>query len=122
MTKSKVNTMVNDEDQLTEEQKGWWNELKSLRIDIYGFSDQELCKFAQPINIDSDSLFLMVKAPAVSPALEVSLRTVVTEDPVSKVRYPKFSMKTEDKYAVIFPTKGKILKDAGGKFFFKPQV
>jgi hypothetical protein len=121
MKSKKVSTVVNNEDHLTEEQKAWWNELKNLKIDVFGFTGQELGKFAKPLGLESDSLHLVVKFPAVSPALETSLLTFKEKDPVSKIEYPKYSMRTEDKYAVVYLTKGVISKDHNGKFFFQQQ-
>lgn len=103
---------------LTEDQKNWWTTIKTQKLDIYGLKDQMVVDYATPMNMDSDSLYLTVKASAAVPAIETALAECLAVDKATKAKYPKFSMDTVDKYIVIKPTKGKVVKGADGKLSF----
>lgn len=103
---------------LNEQQKEWWTGIKNRDIEIYGLKEKKIGDFASPMNMEPESLYLTVKAPAAVPAIELALANYLELDPVSKVRYPKFSMEMADKYLVVRPTEGKIIKNENGKYAF----
>lgn len=115
---SLVAPVMSVEDTLTEEQKNWWKTIKAQKLEIYGLKDQTVADYATPMNMDSDSLYLTVKASAAVPAIEMALTGCLEVDKTTKAKYPKFSMDTVDKYIVIKPAKGKVVKGADGKLSF----
>jgi len=110
---------ANAEDNLTEQQKAWWNEIKERAIELYGLPNQIVGSYASPINMDPDSLYLSIKAPAAVPAIEEALAKLCDTDRANKLQYPKYTMSMAERYMVVKPNKGKIVKDAAtGKMVF----
>jgi len=114
---TKTQTDESFEEKLTEKQLVWWNDIKGIKIDIFGFTGKEAGYFLKPLNMSEDSLFLLSKAPAVAPALESSLNMFTAVESDSKLSYPKYAISTEDKYIVIKPNKPVVNKDFEGKSF-----
>jgi hypothetical protein len=115
---AKITKVDPNEANLTDQQKEWWNEIKNHELEIYGLADQHIGDYAKPMNMEPDSLYLTIKAPAAVPAIETALSSLTEIEPTEKIRIPKFSFNMSDKYMVIKPSEGKIVKGANGKSVF----
>lgn len=69
-----------------------WDEIKGLRIDMFGLPNQFVHMHCQPATVEPSRLFLTANVGAVLPALEA-------------VIYPKYTVEKIDKYMVVSLTK-----------------
>jgi hypothetical protein len=115
---TKISKVNNSEANLNEVQREWWAELKEVDIELYGLPDQKIGQIASPINMEPERLHLSVKAPAGIPAIEAALQKFCDVDMEAKVKYPKYAIAIEDRFLVIKPMEGQIVKGPTGKAVF----
>jgi len=72
-----------------------WNQIKNLRMEIFGLPNQTVEMHVQRHNVDPDCVYMTLKAGAVLPALEEALRQA---DPGKGKR---FDLSQVDRYTVL---------------------
>jgi len=107
---------------LNEQQQKWWDEISTTPIDIYGLSDKLVKDFARPLNLDKNAIYLVVSAPAATPAIELAVGQLFEIEKTYRIRIPKYSFSTVDKYLVIKPSEGDIILGPSGKPIFVPST
>ena len=108
-------------DNLTDDQKTWWNEIKELGIELYGLPDKKVADIAQPVNFRPTHLNLRVSAPAGVVAIEEALQKYCTIDPATRAKVTKYMMKVDAVFVLVKPSEGALQKTGSGKYVFVPD-
>jgi hypothetical protein len=106
---------------LTDDQKTWWNEIKDLGIELYGLPDKRVSDIAEPVNLRPTQLNLRISAPAGVVAIEEALQKFCSIDPDTRARIMKYMMKVDGKFMLVKPSEGALQKTASGKYMFMPD-
>jgi hypothetical protein len=65
---------------LSETQQKVWNKIKDLKVEYFGLKNQFLADVCTPMNVDSEVLYLKLKAPASLISIENALPEVLVKN------------------------------------------
>lgn len=105
---------------LNENQAKWWEDVKKLKINLYGMQNQAIGKVTSPVNLNKNILHLVLNAPGAVVSIEEAIAAHVQEVVFEKKSFsvPKYTMKAEGRYILIKPTEGSMQKNESGNIVF----